>query len=139
VIRALLAVALAATLLAASLPAIESAAADRTAASVDRDVDRLDRAGQSLLAADDPGARRVVSVSLSADSVTAVGVDAFVVRCEPRCIVRYTLGNGASRIRRLDLPLVTPAGAVRLGSPGEHRLTLRLVDGDGGRVVAVRG
>lgn len=138
-IRALLAVTLAAALLAASLPAIESAAADRTAASLDRDVDRLERAGESLLAADAPGARRVVTVSIPADSLAAVGVDELVVDCEPRCAVRYVLSNGASRTRRLDFPLTTPAGAVRFGSPGEHRLTLGLRDGDDGRIVTVRG
>jgi hypothetical protein len=139
VIRALLAVALAAALLAASLPAVESAAADRTAASLDRDVDRLERAGESLLADDDPGARRVFTVSLPATSLASAGVDAFTVRCEPRCVVRYVLGNGASRTRRLDLPIATPAGAVRFGSPGEHRFTLGLRDEDDGRVVTVRG
>jgi hypothetical protein len=138
VIRALLAVALAAGLLAASLPAIESAAADRTTAGLDRDIDRLKHAGESLLADDDPGARRVVSVSLPAGSLAGIGVDAFTVRCEPRCTVRYTLGNGASRTRRLELPLATPEGPVRFGSSGEHRIMLGLRDDDG-RVVTVRG
>lgn len=138
-IRALLAVALAAALLAASLPAIESAAADRTAAELDRDAARLERAGASLLADDDPGARRVVTVSLPADSLVAVGVHAFAVDCNPGCAVRYTLQNGVTRTRRLALPLAFPDGVVRFGTPGEHRLTLELLDGDDGRVVAVRG
>ncbi len=138
-IRALLAVTLAAALLAASLPAIESAAADRTAASLDREVDRLERAGHSLLADDDPGARRVVTVTLPPGSLVAAEVDSFAVSCDQRCLVRYVLDSGASRSRRLDLPLATPEGAVRFGSPGEHRLTLGLRDGDDGRVVTVRG
>ncbi|QKY21602.1 hypothetical protein B4589_014915 [Halolamina sp. CBA1230] len=137
-IRALLAVALAAALLAASFPAVESAAADRTAAGLDRDVGRLERAGASLLAADDPGARRVVTVSIPAGSLVAVGVDTFAVGCEPACAVRYTLQNDATRTRRLTLPLALPDGTVRFGTPGEHRLTLGLVDGDDGRAVTVR-
>ena len=137
-IRAVLEVALAAALLAAALPAVESAAADRTAAGLDRDVDRLERAGASLLADDAPGARRVVTVSLPAGSLVSAGVESFGVRCEPRCVIRYTLENGASRARRLDLPMTTPDGAVQFGSPGEHRLRLGLVDGQEGRVVTVR-
>lgn len=138
-IRALLAVSLAAALLAASLPAIESAAADRTAAALDRDVGRLERGGESLLAADDPGARRVLTVTLPADSLVAVGVERFAVDCEPTCAVRYSLQNGASRTRRLSLPLVTPDGPVRFGTPGDHRLRLGLAHGDDGRIVTVRG
>lgn len=138
-IRAVLAVALAAALLAAALPAVESAAADRTAAALERDIDRVERAGASLLADDAPGARRVVTVSLPADSLAAVGVDAFVLACGRRCTVRYTLDNGVSRTRRLELPLATPDGAVLFATPGDHRLTLGLADGDDGRVVTVRG
>lgn len=138
-IRALLAVALAAALLAASLPAVESAAADRTAAGLDRDVDRLEQAGASLLVDDDPGARRVVTVTLPASSLVAVGVDTFAVGCEPACAVRFTLRTGATRTRRLPLPFAFPDGTVRFGTPGEHRLRLGLVDGDDGRAVTVRG
>ncbi len=138
-IRALLAVSLAAALLAVSLPAVEAAAADRTAAALDRDVNRLERAGESLLAADDPGARRVLTVTLPTNSLLAVGVERFVVDCDPACGVRYSLRNGATRTRRLSLPLVTPDGPVRFGTPGDHRLRLGLARGDGGRVVTVRG
>jgi len=138
VIRALLAVSIAAALLAASLPAVESAAADRTAAALDRDADRLERAAESLLAADDPGARRILRVTLPANSVVAVGVETFVVDCDPACAVRYSLRNGASRTRPLSLPLATPDGPVRLGTAGSHRLRLGLAHGDDGRVVTVR-
>jgi len=139
VIRVLLAVALTAALLAASLPAVESAAADRTAASLDRDIDALQRAGESLLAEDDPGARRIVTISLPHRSLTAAGVESFSVECHADCSVTYTLETGASRTRRLGVPLTTPDGPVRLGSPGTHRVTLGLVTGDDGRVVTVRG
>lgn len=138
-IRALLAVVLAAALLAASLPAVESAAADRTAASLDRDVDRFERAGASLLARDDVGARRVVTVSLPADSLSAVGVDAFTISCQPHCTARYTLDTGASRVHRLSLPLATPDGPVRLSRAGDHRLVLGLDGDNDSRVVTVRG
>lgn len=138
-IRAVLAVALAAALLAASLPAVDAAAADRTAAALDRDIDRLGEAGASLLADDDPGARRVVTVTLPGASLTAAGVDALSIGCQPRCVARYTLNGGGSRTRRLSLPLRTPNGPIKLATPGEHRLVLRLVDagGDDGRAVRI--
>ncbi|MFW5948386.1 MAG: DUF7311 family protein [Halolamina sp.] len=149
-IRALLAVTLAAALLAASLPAVESAAADRTAASLDREVDRIERGGASLLAEEDVGARRVVSVSLPAASLAGAGVDSFALGCGQRCSVSYTLSTGAARTRRLDVPLATPEGTIRFATPGVHRLSLRLIDGDdrsdeaatnddAGPVVAVSG
>lgn len=137
-IRALLAVALAAALLAASLPAVESAAADRTAAALDRDIDRIDRAGESLLTDDDPGARRVVTVTLPANSLSSAGVNSFIIDCESDCTVRYRLESGGSRTRRFTFPLVTPAGPVRLARPGEHRLVLELAHIDGDRVVEAR-
>jgi len=139
VIRAVLAVALAAALLSASLPAVDAAAADRTAAALDRDIDRLGHAGASLLADDDPGARRVVTLTLPGASLTAAGVDSLSIGCKPRCTVRYTLDGGASRTRRLPFSLTTPDGPIRLASPGEHRLILRLVDagGEGGRTVTI--
>lgn len=138
-IRVVLAVALAAALLSASLPAVESAATDRTAAALDRDADRIRAAGASLLADDDAGARRVTTVSLPTSTLTAAGVDSFTVDCRPGCAVRYTLASGASRTRRLPFPLATPDGPVALSRPGEHRLTLGLASGGDGRVVTVRG
>lgn len=140
-IRAVLAVSLAAALLAASLPAIDAAAADRTAAALDREADRVEHAGTSLLAEDDPGARRVVTVTLPARSLTAAGVDTLSIDCQPRCALRYSLDGGAARVRRLALPLRLPDGPVRLATPREHRLVLRLVDDpEGGeRGVAIRG
>ncbi|NHX35648.1 MULTISPECIES: DUF7311 family protein [Halolamina] len=138
-IRALLAVVLAAALLSAALPAVESAAADRTASALDRDVGRIERAGASLLVDDDPGARRVVTVSLPAGSLVAAGVDSFSVRCHPDCVVRYALDTGGVRTRRLEPPLAVRDGPVQFGTPGDHRLVLGLADGDDGRVVTIRG
>lgn len=138
-IRAVLAVALAAALLAASLPAVDSAATDRTAAALDRDIDRIERAGKSLLADDDPGARRVVTVTLPPDSLRSAGMDRLTIDCRPDCAVHYRLDGAESRTRWLTLPLTTPDGPVRLARPGEHRLTLRLVRHDGARVVELHG
>lgn len=138
-IRALLAVALATALLAASVPAVESAAADRTAATLDRDIGRLQTAGESLLADEDVGGHRTLTVSLPTERLTAAGVDSFTIGCRPVCAVRYVLANGVARTRTFSLPLVTPDGPVRLSRPGEHRISLGLVMEDGTRVVTLRG
>lgn len=142
VIRAVLAVVVAAVLLATVLPAVDSVRADRTNGAMERSIDRIQRAGHDLLARDaaDAGARRVVSVSLPARSLAAVGVDRFVVSCSPRCRVRYRLTDGRTRRDRIpSVPLATPDGPVGFSEPGTHRLVLGLATGNGSRVVTVRG
>lgn len=138
-IRVLLAVTLAAALLAASLPAVESAAADRTDAALNRDIDRLQTIGESLLASEDIGARRTLTVSLSAERLTTAGVSSFTIACRPVCAVRYELTGRPVQTRTLSLPLATPDGPIRLSGPGEHRLSLGLAINDGQRVVVLRG
>jgi len=142
VTRVLLAVAIAAALLAVSLPAVETARADRTAAALDRTVERIASDASSLHADDDAdaGARRVVPVTLPRATVTATGVDQFAIGCRDRCAVRYQLSNGRHATHRMpSVPLVTPAGRVAFSKPGTHRLVLGLTRKDGRRVVTVRG
>ena len=141
-IRVVLTAVVAAALLAAALPAIDSARTDRTTAAVERSVDRIERAGRGLLASDaaDAGARRVVTVTLPRRSLAAAGVDRFVVGCSLACSVRYQLESGEVRRHRIrSVPLTTPNGAVRFSTPGTHRLSLGLALENGSRVVTVRG
>lgn len=141
-IRAVLAVVVAAALLAAALPAVDSVRTNRTAATMERSVDRLERAGSDLLANDaaDAGARRVVTVTLSARSLAAAGIDRFVVSCASECLVRYRLADRRTRSHRVrSIPLATPDGPVRFSTPGTHRLVLGLAEENGSRVVTVRG
>lgn len=141
-IRAVLATVIAAALLAAALPAVDSVRADRTNAAMERSVDRIERAGTGLLASDaaDAGARRIVTVSLPARSLAAAGVVRFVVSCSPDCGVRYRFADGHSRHHRVrSVPLATPDGPVRFSRPGSHQLVLGLSRENGSRVVTVRG
>lgn len=141
-IRAVLAAVVAAALLAAALPAVESVRTDRTSAAMERSVERIERAGNGLLASDaaDAGARRVVSVSLPARSLASAGVERFTVSCSPDCAVRYRLAGGlAERHRVRSVPLATPEGPVRFSKPGTHRLALGLARENGSRIVTVRG
>jgi hypothetical protein len=141
VIRVLLAVAIAMALLAASLPAVETARTDRTAAELQRTAERIERAGAALLAdeAADAGARRVVEITLRARSLTTAGVERFAVSCGESCAVRYRLHGGTRGTHRLgSLPLSTPAGPVVFSRPGTHRLVLGLTGNRNERLVTVR-
>lgn len=139
--RLLLAVGIAAALLAVSSPVVETVRTDRTAGQLDRATDRVEAAGESLLATDEAeaGARRVVTVAVPGASLTAAGVERFGVRCRARCGVRYTLEGRSSTVHQLPFPLATPDGPVTFSKPGSHRLTLGLVREEGRRVVTVRG
>lgn len=139
--RVLLAATIAAALLAVSLPAIEAARTDRTAAKLERQADRIESAGVDLLADDEAeaGARRVVTVSLPAASLTAAGVTRFAFSCEENCAVSYRVASGESGVRSLPIPLSTPSGPVAFSTPGTHRLVLGLAREEGRRVVTVRG
>lgn len=141
-IRAVLAAVVAAALLAAALPAVESVRTDRTTAAMDRSVERIERAGSDLLVSDaaNAGARRVVTVSLPARSLASAGVEWFAVNCSPDCAVRYRLADGQRERHRVrSVPLATPDGPVRFSKPGDHRLSLGLARQNGTRVVTVRG
>lgn len=141
-IRAVLAAVVAAALLAAALPAVESVRTDRTTAVMDRTVERIERAGNSLLASDaaEAGARRVVTVSLPARSLGSAGVEWFAVNCSPDCTVAYRLAGVQAESHHVrSVPMTTPDGPVRFSKPGDHRLSLGLARENGTRVVTVRG
>lgn len=135
-VRTLLTVVVATALLGASLPAVEDARTDRTAARLDATATRLSDVSAALVAADDPvpaserGASRTVVVSLPssgfADARTAyLSVGGLPNDSRPTT-VGYRVADGPPR--RLDAgvrffvgerPLVLP--------PGRHTLRLTLV------------
>lgn len=139
--RAVLATVVAAALLAAALPAVDSVRTDRTSAAMERATERIQRAGAGLLASDaaDAGARRVVSISLPVRSLASAGVEQFAVSCSPDCAVHYRLTGGHTQRHLVrSVPLATPGGPVRFAEPGHHRLVLGVTRDDGARVVTVR-
>lgn len=151
-IRVVLTVALATALFAASLPAVDSARADRTAAALDADLAQVRAATTGLVDHDDPthpgvaGARRVVGISLPPSSWTRAAVDSVTVAgggggadTDRRVsTVGYTLKNGRQRRVEVDAPLRTPEGPLVFDESGTHRLVATLRGGDGGAVVVVR-
>lgn len=151
-LRLLLAATLSVALLAAALPAVGDARAERTASSLDVAVDRLDRAGRSLAltedAATDPerAPRRAVSVRIPARSWTAADVRYVAVGGTPdgpgnRSVVAYAVGDAPGRERRLSLPVPvrTPDGPVTVSGPGGRgvSLTLSLVRSAAGPTLVV--
>ncbi|SFL02460.1 hypothetical protein SAMN04487950_2015 [Halogranum rubrum] len=140
VIRIVLTVALATALLAVSLPAVDSARGDRTAASLDADLATVRDAAVGLVDEDDPtrddvaGARRLVTVDVPHPSWTAATVERVTVRGQTDSSVStlgYRLDSGRRGRLRLDVPLRTPNGPLVFTTPGAHRLALSLAWGDG--------
>lgn len=150
-IRLLLAAAVTAALLATALPAVEDARANRVAASLDADADRMVRAVESLAYGEDPtqsrstAPRRTVRVTVPARSWTAADVSYVAVGGRPeaegsRPVLTYAFSGGRETERRLSLPvpLRTPDGPVVVRDSGTHALSLSLLSRPEGPVVVVR-
>lgn len=147
-IRAVLAVVLAAALLGASLPAIDDARRDHADVAVRTELDRFERAARTLLSEDDPvsgdgGARRVVVLSVPEESWTDADVAAITVASPPERTggrLTWRLRGGPQSVRRLpSVPLRTPDGdPIVVESSGRHRLVLSLDGSPADPVVTVR-
>lgn len=143
-IRTVLAVVLAAALLSISLPAVDAAAAERTAAQMDGAVDDIAAAATDLTA-DDPGPtrrlapRRVVDVRLPERSLTTARVRHLTVDGggDGPARISYALGGRTPNSHRVEAPIVTPTGPIVLRAPGKHTLVLRYVRRDDDPVVLV--
>jgi hypothetical protein len=150
VIRVVLTVALATALLTASLPAVDSARADRTAARLDADFAHVRESAATLVDRDAPtrsdvsSARRVVTIHVPRSSWTTAAVDTVTMTGSDEggerttATLGYTLENGRQRRVRLDVPLRTPDGPLVFVGSGTHRLVLTLARGDDGPVVVAR-
>lgn len=145
-IRAVLAVALAAALVGFALPVVDEARRDRADRLVRSEVATIERAADSLLAADETtpgaGARRVLSVSLPEASWTVAGVDYLAIHGGPDNPeggpgISYAVGGRTRRIA-VDALLYAPDGPVRIAGGGERRVVLELVRIDGRPAIAVR-
>jgi len=144
VIRVALAAVFAAVLLGATLPAVEAGAAGRTAAGVEADLDRLERAmfalydGEAATAPGVGGAVRRVTLRLPRDSWTTVPVASVdLAPASGGARLSYRL-RGRERVsRHVAVPLRASLG---FDAPGRHRVVFRLVRDDGGvAVAAARG
>ncbi|MFC7098449.1 DUF7311 family protein [Halobaculum marinum] len=139
-IRVVLAVAVAAVLFAAALPAVEQARVERTTAATERVAERVERAARALHtgepargpgAASVPTGRRVVSVGVPRRSLVAAGVSSLAVCPGPTdqssAVVAAAVEGGHEARMALAGRYAIPDGGVVLSRPGTHRLVLELV------------
>lgn len=160
-LRAVLAVALAAALLAVSLPVVEDARRDHAGSRVRSELRGVERAARALAADSDPvpvgaaGARRSVTVRLPARGWHAAPV-AFVAvggtvgnASDPAGsdVLAWRLAGGprhAIRVEGIDIhraeggELAPDGRPLVLGGAGRHDLRLSLASHDGRAVVLVR-
>ncbi len=138
-IRAALAVVLAAALLAASLPAVDDVRRDRADAAVRAEVGAVERAAADLFESDEPGAgaRRVVAVDLPAASWSVAEAESVAVRRNGT--VSWQVA-GHVRTRRPTDPPLQPAGdrPIVLDPTGRTRLALTLSGSRDDPTVTVR-
>lgn len=135
-IRVVVAVAVAAAVLAASLPAIETARVERTTAALDRISERIDRAALTTLASEPgehtaagglPTARRVVSISVPRRSLAAAGIRVLAVcpgeNATGAVFVR-AVGHAPTARTPLAAPYDVPTGGIVFPRRGTVHLAL---------------
>lgn len=144
-IRVVVSVLLGVALLAASLPAVEHAAEERSDAQVRAAIDDVDVAAAELARSEEAvpgtaGARRVVTVDVPAKGLAAAEVTHVTVAPSNRTY-RYRVAGRSPQTVRGDVPVYTAEGRpLVLRTSGRHRLTVRLVHvGGDRRVVVERG
>jgi hypothetical protein len=155
VIRAVLAVCLAVTLLAIALPAVEDASRDRSARLADAELERLRATLADLAATDDalpadsPGARRLLTLRVPTPDLTAAPVSYLAVGGVPEADpaneqgatpdrLAYRLRGGPPHTVSVPVDLRTADGEpLVFRRPGRHRLRCRLVVADPGVGVRV--
>lgn len=155
-LRVVLAVVLGAALLSVSLAALGTASHDAANARLAADAERVTAAAADLreraapVASGDPGARRVVTVRVPAESWWSARVRYLAVGGSPDggrsgTAVAWRVAGSSRRTRTVrgvgvvgaDGDDATP-GRLVLREPGRHRLALDLVSRDGRRTVVVR-
>lgn len=153
-IRVVLTVAVAVALLAASIPALETARVTTTAERLDSEVDRMERATARVVsgsvAVTDPSLAARTSTTVRVPSgITAapIGRIALVEVDDPRftsgVALRYRTVRGRDRLIPLSAGAVPATveladGRIDLRPNGETRLELRYIDDDGPTVRITR-
>ncbi|MHB9288389.1 hypothetical protein ACKVMT_15270 [Halobacteriales archaeon Cl-PHB] len=140
-LRAVLAVAITAALLAVSLPTVDSARVDHAETLVAEELDRLETAAERLAAENDPtgpgqpAARRVLRLRLPAESWGSTGVDRLHLPGDGSTVTWQVAGGGTHHRRIADGHLVGQAGGLRLGGSGSQRIVLVFRERHGESVV----
>lgn len=141
-IRVVVTVLLAVAILAAALPAVEHAAADRSEEQLRASVEEIDAAALELAESEEAvpgteGARRTVEVTLPADGIAAAGVERFTISGADRRYA-FRVDGRPTREQRGSVPVRTLDGEpLVLEESGTHELVLALVEVEGERRVVI--
>lgn len=143
-LRTVLAVALAAALLAVSLPAVDSARETHAETRVETAVSRLETAASELARASDPvplgspGARRHHTLRLPQATWGSAGFDALrLPPPESNSQPTWRVAGGNWTVVETIPALVGPPGGLTLREGGRQRVVLTLHEVDGSQVVVV--
>lgn len=150
-LRVVVAVALAAALLGASMPAVDTARVDHAEAKMAAEVDRLAAAAERLRERNDPsppgvpGARTEVRLHLPGSSWGTASLDYLSI---PGAVadsgganyteITWRVEGGRRTTRKLSTPLVGSGGGLRLEGDGSRRVVLELTRRDGEPAVLAR-
>ena len=143
-IRLVIAVALLLATMAIAIPAITDATQARTTTKYDAAVNRIERAGHTLVMNEDAtrtqahAATRRVEITIPAESFTTPETEFVAIGGSPETtgnqpIVTYALAEMSAKtppIRRvisLPVPIQTPQGPVVFRLAGSHSITLSLI------------
>lgn len=144
-LRVAFTVALALALLAASLPAIDSARVQHSEARIAAEVQRLERAATALAAENDAvetgqPARSRLTLHLPSRSWGNSGVGQFRILpgCATRDVVWSARGGRRQSHRLSSVTLVGATGGLGIADGGRSRLVLELRRQDDRRLVVVR-
>lgn len=157
-LRLVLAVALASSLVAVATPALEDARTTRTERLTERELDRVATAAHSLVREEAPGARRTLKMSFPAESPTEAPLafvalgglpdeEASAVDTAGGDLLAYEVAGGRQRVVRVESDLwvrrndgdsiPSDSRALVLRGGKTYRLTLELVRLDGRPTVLV--
>lgn len=133
-LRVVLTVAMASTLLAISMPAVETARVQHSDERVATEVERVTSTAERLATRNDlpppntDGARRELTLRLPSDSFGTAGLDVMTVRTADRAeysgVVRWRVDGGTEQVRHVTAVDLDVAGKLTLQGGGRHRLRL---------------
>lgn len=147
-LRVVVAVALAVSLLGVATPAVETARVDHAEARLDAELEALAATAARLEERNDPtppgvrGARRTTTLHVPGSSWATAGLDSLTVPGpsddHPHGVVRYRVAGGQEKIRWVSAPLVGPPEGFSIEGGGTRRVVLELGRWEGEPVVVVR-
>jgi len=147
VIRYVLAMTVAATILSVSLVAVEYTASERAETDVETAIHELDSTATELYESEplaergQQPPRRMVTLSLPTDGIGSIGVDTFTIQSGTNGTsqVEYRLDDGEKQTQHLSVPVVVKSDVPldMSDARGDVHLSLTLIEHEGAPTVVV--